>query len=278
MRVAVVSLLVIAVVSTTVAIVDPSRFRSFGSADAAQPIRSLAILPFKPVSGQNRDEFLELGMADALITKLSNLRQVIVMPTAAVRKYTSLTQDPIAAGSELKVDSVVDGSVQKLDQRIRVTVRLIKISDGSFLWAETFDEDFTDIFSVQDSISQRVVSALAVRLSTPEKELIAKRYTDNGEAYQLYQKGRYFWNKRTPDGLLKSIDFLEQAVAKDPNYALAYAGLADSYIAATNFNVLPPRDVYPKANQAALKALKIDSTLAEAHAALAFSTILFEWN
>ena len=201
-----------------------------------------------------------------------------MLPTAAVRKYTSLTQDPVAAGNELKVDSVLDGSVQKLDQRVRVTVRLIKIQDGSSLWAETFDEGFTDIFSVQDSISQRVVDALAVRLSMPEKEQIAKRYTQNGEAYQLYQKGRYFWNKRTPDGLLKSIDFLEQAVKKDANYALAYAGLADSYIAATNFNVLPPRDVYPKAKQAALKALRIDNTLAEAHAALAFSTMLFDWN
>jgi len=277
-RVATISLLVIAVVATTVALVNPHRFRFFVSADATQPIQSLAILPFKPVSEQNRDEFLELGMADALITKLSNLRQVIVLPTAAVRKYTSLTQDPIAAGNELNVDSVLDGSVQKLDKRIRVTVRLIRIQDGSSLWAETFDENFTDIFTVQDSISQRVVGALAVRLSTPEREQIGKRYTESREAYQLYQKGRYFWNKRTVDGLLKSIDFLEQAVKKDPNYALAYAGLADSYIAATNFNVLQAKEVSPKAKQAALTALKIDNTLAEAHTALAFSTILFDWN
>jgi TolB-like protein/DNA-binding winged helix-turn-helix (wHTH) protein/Tfp pilus assembly protein PilF len=277
-RMAMVSLLVIAVVSTTLAIVSPDRFRALVSADGTQSIRSLAILPFKPVSEQNRDEFLELGMADALITKLGSLRQVIVLPTAAVRKYASLTQDPIAAGNELGVDSVLDGSIHKLDQRIRVTVRLINIKDGSSLWAETFDEDFTDIFSVQDSISQRVVGALAVRLSAPEKNQIAKRFTENGEAYQLYQKGRYFWNKRTPEGLLKSIDFLEQAVKQDPNYALAYAGLADAYIAATNFNVVTRNEVYPRAKQAALKALSIDSSLAEAHAALAFSSLLFDWN
>lgn len=276
--IATISLLVIAVVATAVAIGNPDRFRSLVSADGTLPVHSLAILPFKPVSEQNRDEFLELGMADTLITKLGNLRQVIVLPTAAVRKYTSLTQDPIAAGNELKVDSVLDGTVQRLDQRIRVTVRLIKIQDGSSLWAETFDEDFTDIFSVQDSISQRVVGALAVRLSTPEKEQIAKRYTDSGEAYQLYQKGRYFWNKRTAESLLKGIEFFEQAVKKDPRYALAYAGLADSYIAATNFKVLPLTEVGPKAKQAALIALKIDNTLAEAHAALAFSTLLFDWN
>jgi TolB-like protein/DNA-binding winged helix-turn-helix (wHTH) protein/tetratricopeptide (TPR) repeat protein len=277
-RIGLISLLGIAVVSTTVAIVNPDRFRSLVIADATQSIGSLAILPFKPVSEQNRDEFLELGMADALITKLSNLRQVIVLPTAAVRKYASLTQDPVAAGNELKVDSVLDGSVQRHDQRIRVTVRLIKIKDGSSLWAETFDEDFTDIFSVQDSISQRVVGALAVRLSPPEKEQIAKQFTKSGEAYQLYQKGRYFWNKRTTDGLLKSIDFMSQAVRIDPNYALAYAGLADTYIAATNFNVLPSRELYPKAKDAALKALRIDNTLAEAHAALAFSSLLFDWD
>ena len=124
------------------------------------------------------------------------------------------TQDPIAAGKELRVDSVLEGSVQKLHQRIRVTVRLIRISDRSLLWAETLDEESADTFSLQDSISEKVVKALAVRLSTPEQEQIANRYTQNGEAYQLYQKGRYFWNKRTADGLTKSIEFLEQATQK----------------------------------------------------------------
>src|SRR6185369_12131352 len=187
---------------------------------------------FKPISEQSRDEFLELGMADALITKLGNIRQVTVTPTSSVRKYTNLTQDPIAAGNELKVESVLEGSIQKLSDRIRVTVRLVKVADGTSLWAETFDENLSDIFELQDSISERVASALAVRLSTPERERITKRYTESSEAYQLYQKGRYFWNKRTQDGLKKGIDFFEQAIKKDPNYALAYAGLADSYLVA----------------------------------------------
>ena len=263
---------------TAAAVFLYSRTTQSNAAGDSSTIRSLAILPFKPISNQDRDEFLELGMADALITKLSNIRQVAVAPTGSVRKYTSLTQDPIAAGKELRVDSVLEGSVQKLHQRIRVTVRLIRISDRSLLWAETLDEESADIFSLQDSISEKVVKALAVRLSTPEQEQIAKRYTQNGEAYQLYQKGRYFWNKRTADGLTKSIEFLEQATQKDPNYALAYAGLADSYIAATNFNVLAPKEVYPKAKQAARKALEIDKSLAEAHAALAFSIMLFDWD
>jgi tetratricopeptide (TPR) repeat protein len=201
-----------------------------------------------------------------------------VVPTGLVRKYASLTQDPIAAGKELKVDSVLEGSVQKLQQRIRVTVRLVRVSDRSFLWAETFDEQFADIFSLQDSISERVVQALAVHLSTPEKQRILKRYTDNSEAYQLYQKGRYFWNKRTEDGLVKSIGFLEQATKVDPQYATAYAGLADAYISAGNFNLLPSKEVDSKAKYAARKAIEIDNNLAEAHAALAFSTMLFDWD
>lgn len=276
LRAAMTLVFAVAVLSTTAAIVVPDGVRSLVSEDRSGSARTLAILPFKPLGEKTRDEFLELGMADALITKLSNVRQVIVLPTASVRMYTSLTQDPIAAGNELKVDTVLDGSVQRVDQRIRVTVRLIDVKEGAFLWGETFDDDFTDIFSVQDSISQRVVSALAVRLSTPEKERLAKRYTESSEAYQLYQMGRYFWNKRTPDGRSKSIDFLQQAVKRDPNYALAYAGLADSYIAATNFSAR--EEVHPKAKEAALKALAIDPHLAEAHAALAFSTMLFDWN
>jgi TolB-like protein/DNA-binding winged helix-turn-helix (wHTH) protein/Tfp pilus assembly protein PilF len=253
-------------------------FKRPSNTATAWGIQSLAILPFKPISEQNRDEFLELGMADALITKLSTTTQMSVVPTGLVRKYASLTQDPIAAGKELKVDSVLEGSVQKLQQRIRVNVRLVRVADRSFLWAETFDEQFADIFSLQDSISERVVQALAVHLSTPEKQRILKRDTDNVEAYQLYQKGRYFWNKRTEDGLVKSIGFLEQATKADPQYATAYAGLADAYISANNFSLLPRKEVDAKAKYAARKAIEIDNNLAEAHAALAFSTMLFDWD
>ena len=271
-------LTLLAFIALTAAVVSVYRFKRPSNTATAGGIHSLAILPFKSISEQNRDEFLELGMADALITKLSNITQVSVVPTGLVRKYASLTQDPIAAGNELKVDSVLEGSVQKLQQRIRVTVRLVRVSDRSFLWAETFDEQFADIFSLQDSISERVVKALSVRLSTPEKQQISKRYTDNTEAYQLYQKGRYFWNKRTEDALVKSIGFLEQATKVDPQYATAYAGLADAYISASNINVLPPEEVYSKAKYAARKAIEIDNNLAEAHAALAFSMILFNWD
>jgi len=268
------SLLIVALAAAAV-LFYPNRMNSAAAAVDSSAIHSLAILPFKPISEKNRDEFLELGMADALITKLSNIRQVTVTPTASVRKYTNLNQDPIAAGNELRVGAVLEGSIQKLSDRIRVTVRLVNVADGSSLWAETFDENFADIFALQDSISERVAGALALRLSPPEKERITKRYTESSEAYQLYQKGRYFWNKRTEDGLKKGIEFFEQAIQKDPNYALAYAGIADSYLVA-NFNLLPPKEVFPKAKQAALKALEIDGTLAEPRAALALTTMVYD--
>jgi TolB-like protein/DNA-binding winged helix-turn-helix (wHTH) protein/Tfp pilus assembly protein PilF len=271
----IISLFAIVALSAAV-IVYPYRMNSRAAADSTE-IRSLAILPFKPISEQSRNEFLELGMADALITKLSNIREVVVAPTSAVRKYTSLTQDPIAVGRELKVQSVVEGSVQKLGDHIRVTVRLVRVSDGLSLWAETFDEKFADIFGLEDSISEKVASALVVRLNKPEMERITKRYTESSEAYQLYQKGRYFWNKRNEEGLKRGIEFFEQAISKDPNYALAYAGIADSYLVA-NFNLLPPKDVFPKAKEAALKALEIDGTLAEPRAALAFTTMVYDRN
>ena len=270
-----VSVLVTAVLATTLAVLYPLIY-SRAAVDNPAAIHSLAILPFRPISELGRDEFLELGMADALITKLSNIRQVAVASTASVRKYIDLTQDPIAAGKELQVESVLEGSIQKLDDRIRVTVRLVKISDGSSLWAETFDEKFADIFTLQDAISERVAGLLEVQLSTRERERITRRYTENREAYDLYQKGRYFWNKRTEHGVKKSIGFFEEAIKQDPNYALAYAGLADSYL--VQFTFRPPKEVYPKAKQAALKALEIDDALAEPHAALGFATMLFDWD
>lgn len=241
-------------------------------------VRSIAVLPFKPVVAGSRDESLELGMADSLITKLSNLRQIVVRPTGAVRKYTSLEQDPLTAGLELKVDSVLDGSIQKSGERIRVTARLFRVQDGSALWAAQFDEKFTDIFTVQDSISQRVTSALALKLTSEERGLLARRYTRNAEAYQLYIKGRYFWNQRTEASLRKAIEYFEQAIEKDPAYAAAYSGLADSYTTLGYFSYLAPNDSFPKAKQAASKALELDHTLAEPHTSLAYASLYFDWN
>jgi TolB-like protein/Flp pilus assembly protein TadD len=240
--------------------------------------KTIAVLPFKPLLPENRDQVLELGMADSLITKLSNVREMVVRSLNSVRKYGGLEQDPLVAGRELQVNSVLEGNVQKSGDRIRVTARLIRVADGSSLWANTFDEKFTDVFSVQDAISQKVADALALRLSGEENKRLTKRYTDNVEAYQLYLTGRYHWNKLTPPEIAKSIGFFKQAIDLDPTYALAYFGLADAYRALAPTSEVPPKDILPQAKAAATKALEIDESLAEPHATLAFIHTWFDWD
>jgi serine/threonine-protein kinase len=241
-------------------------------------IKSIAVLPFKPLVAESRDESLEMGMADTLIARLSNIRDINVRPISAVRKYAGIDQDAVAAGSEQRVDAVLDGQIQKSGEKIRVTVRLLRVLDGASIWASQFDEKITDIFRVQDSISERVAGVLAIKLTGEEKERLSTRYTDNTEAYQLYLMGRYHVNRLTDDGFLKSLEYFQQAIEKDPNFALAHAGLADAYSALGGFNVRPPKEVYPKARSAALTALKLDHLLAQAHTELAMVNLTFDWD
>jgi TolB-like protein/tetratricopeptide (TPR) repeat protein len=247
----------------------------------AAPIgqKRIAVLPFKPVSSlENRDQVLELGMADTLIAKLSNTREIIVSSLNAVRKFTALEQDAVAAGRELHVSSVLEGNVQKVGDRIRVTARLVNVADGSSLWASTFDEKFTDVFAVQDAISQKVADALALRLSGEEKSRLTKRYTENVEAYQLYLTGRYYWSKLTPPDIRKGIGFFQQAIDLDPGYALAYAGLAAANRSLAMNADVPAKDCLPQAKAAAMKAIELDDSVAEAHSALSFALIWYDWD
>jgi serine/threonine-protein kinase len=244
----------------------------------ATPIRSIAVLPFRPLLAESRDEALELGMADTLIARLSNIREINVRPISAVRKYVGLEQDAIAAGREQKVDAVLDGNIQKSGERVRVTVRLLSVAEGRQLWAEQFEEKFTDIFSVQDSVSRKVSGSLALTLTGEEKELLTKRHTDDIEAYQLYLLGRYHLNRLTDEGFWKGLDYFQRAIRKDPNYASAHAGVADAYNSLSGFNVLPPNEGFPKGKQAAQQALRLDERLAEAHIALANVKLLHDWN
>src|SRR5437868_6843728 len=240
--------------------------------------KRIAVLPFKPLTPENRDQILELGMADSLITKLSNSRQIIVRSLASVRKYSGLDQDSPAAGRELQADSVLEGNLQKSGDHIRVTTRLISVADGASLWAGTFDEKMTDVFAVQDAISERVADALALRLSGQEKERLIRRYTDNVEAYQLYLTGRYHWAKFTPPDIRKGIGFFQQAIQLDPKYALAYFGFAEANRSLAINADVPSKDCLPQAKAAAIKALEIDDSLAEAHASLSFSLIWYDWD
>jgi TolB-like protein/DNA-binding winged helix-turn-helix (wHTH) protein/Flp pilus assembly protein TadD len=248
--------------------------RAQSSTHTIAPAGSIAVLPFKALGMTASDDYLGLGMADALITKLSNIRQISVRPTSAVIKFAGDNKiDPAAAGRELNVDSVLEGSIQRANDRVRVTVQLISVREGRPLWAHTFDERLTDIFAVQDSISAQVAQALTLKLTGEEQRLLAKRYTENVEAYQSYLRGRYFWNKRNEEALVKSIVYFNEAITRDPSYALAYAGLADAHsvIGFYQFGKLPPEESFQKAKTAALKALELDETLAEAHASLALS-------
>jgi DNA-binding winged helix-turn-helix (wHTH) protein/TolB-like protein len=234
---------------------------------AKTPVKTIAILPFKPLVAENRDEALEMGMADTLIARLSNNREIIVRPLSSVRKYGNLEQDALTAGRALDVESVLDGSIQRWGDKIRVNVQLIKVADGTLLWTETFDEKFTDIFVVQDAISQRMATALALQLGGDEQRLLTKRYTENVEAFQFYVRGRFYWNKRTSQDLWKSIKHFEQSIALDPNYALAFAGLADAYALLANAGA-PAHEIMPNARAAAQKAVLLDDNLAEAHTSL----------
>jgi tetratricopeptide (TPR) repeat protein len=240
-------------------------------------VRTVAVLPFKPLVMDTRDESLELGMADSVIAKLSAVRQITVPPLSAVRQYGSQEQDLHEAGRRLGVDAVVDGSIQRWGDRVRVTVRLVRIADRKQLWSGQFDQTFTDIFAVQDSISERVVRELAVELTSDERSRLAKHHTGNPEAYELYLKGRYFWGKRTREGTIKAISYYEKALEHDPRYALAYTGLADAYRGMPIRSDVPSADAFPKAKEAALRALAIDNGLAEAHTALGWILFFHEW-
>jgi TolB-like protein/Flp pilus assembly protein TadD/class 3 adenylate cyclase len=244
----------------------------------SSPEKRIAVLPFKPLVPENRDQVLEMGMADSLIAKLSNIREIVVRSLNSVRKYNGLDQDPLAAGRELEVSSILEGNVQKSSDRIRVSARLINVADGSSLWANTFDEKFTDVFAVQDAISQKVADALALRLSGEENKRLTRRYTENVEAYQLYLTGRYHWNKLTPPEITKSIEFFKKAIDLDPTYALAYFGLADAYRSLAPTSEVPSKDTLPQAQAAATKALELDETLAEPHATLAFIHTWYDWD
>jgi DNA-binding winged helix-turn-helix (wHTH) protein/TolB-like protein/tetratricopeptide (TPR) repeat protein len=251
--------------------------RAFRNAPAA-PLQSLAVLPFKPLVADARDEVLEMGIADTLITRLNNLKQITVRPISVVRRYTALDQDPVAAGRELDVQAVLEGSIQKAEGKIRVTARLIRIADGRPLWTGQFDEQWTNIFAVQDAISERVASDLMVSLPGEARNDLARNYTKDPEAYQLFLVGRYHWNKRTGDGIRESIKFFQQAITQDPQYALAYVGLADAYTTLGSYHIAAPLKVLPLAREMAEKALKLDSRLAEAHATMGKILTDFVWD
>ena len=262
----------------------PSYFPSTSSfemdtADPSTGSRSLAVLPFQVLRVEEKaDEFLGMGLADAIITKLSNLQRIMVRPTSAVVKYFDGTHNILAAGQELNVGYVLDGRIQRAGDRLRLTVQLVRIRDGSPLWAAKFDENYTDLFTVEDSISEQVADALVPRLTGEEREVLLRRETENSDAYRAFLKGRYFWNRFTPEDFAKALEYFREAVRLDPHYAQAHVGIADYYNWAAIFGLGTPGENFPPAKAAAIRALELDDSLAEAYAALAFTNLCYDWD
>ena len=199
-------------------------------------------------------------------------------PTSAIRKYTAPDVDTLSAGRALQVDSVLEGNIQRLGDRLRVSLRLLRVRDGASLWSDSYDTEFTDVFQVQDTVSERVAEALALQLSSPEKAQLRKRDTVSVQAYELYMTGTYFWNKRNEDGMRKAVSYFEQTVAVDDNYALAHAGLAAALCALGYGGYSTPDEVRPRVRAAATRAVSLDPTLPEAHVALGAILAFYEWN
>lgn len=246
------------------------------AADVTQ-VKKLAVLPFTPFAASEQDSILGMGMADALITKLSGIRRITVRPTSAIAKYAVAQTDPITAGRDLDVEAVLDGKIQRSGDALRISVQLIRVADNAPLWAESFDTRETDLFALQDSISAQVAESLALKLNDEEKNRIARHSTNDPEAYKLYLNGVYQLNKRTLDASRRSVSYFDQAIEKQPDYALAYAGLGDAYVMLGNQEALlgaeSPNENIPKAKAALKKALSLDSSLAEAHASYAWVSI-----
>lgn len=255
--------------------------RPAGSEAAKFQMHSLAVLPFEflnPIAG---DECLRIGLADALITRLGQLRRTLVRPTSSVARFASASLSPAAAGRELQVDAVICGAIRRSGNMVRVSVQLVSVGSDAVLWAEKFDAESAGTLQLEDSIAERVATALTLALAREEKPPAARRQTSNTEAYEHYIRGRYLIAKRTRATLLQAIQSMERAIAIDANFALAHAGISEAWIQlglrAAVSQSLPPREAMPKARLAAEKALALDDSLSEAHGTLGHVLFTYAW-
>jgi eukaryotic-like serine/threonine-protein kinase len=244
---------------------------------AKQAKPSIAVLPFEDLSPTKDHEYLCDGIAETLINSLSNIKGLWVPARASSFSFKGKSLGISEIGRRLGVENLLEASVQVIGNRLRITPKIINVSDGSQVWSSQYDRQMEDVFAIQDEISREIVKALKITLLGEKEVPIIRSYTANPEAYQAYLKGRFYWNKRTAEGMTKSIEYFEQAIEKDPSYALAYVGLADSYITLGEWQHLSIKEALPKAKEAALKALEIDDSLGEAHCSLAAIKENFEW-
>jgi serine/threonine-protein kinase len=246
---------------------------------SSRVIDSLAILPLANAGGDAGMDYLSDGITESIINSLSQLPRLRVVPRNTVFRYKGLDVDPQQIGRELSVRAVLTGRLLQIGDSLIVKTELVDVARSSQLWGEQYRRQLTDIFDLQEEISREISEKLRLQLTGEEKQRLVKRYTDNIEAYHLYLKGRYYVHKRTPDWIKKGIEHFLEAIDLDPNYALAYAGLAEAYgFLASSTGGQPPREAYPKARSAAAKALELDESLGEPHCTLGFHALLFDWD
>jgi len=248
------------------------------NAGAELPGKSIAVLPFDNLSRDPDNAYFAEGVQDEILTRLAKVADLKVISRTSTQKYKSAPDNLRDIAKQLGVSNILEGSVQRAADQVRVTVQLINATNDAHLWAETYDRKLTDIFTVESEIAKTIADTLRAKLTGSEERMMSKKPTANPEAYEFYLKGRFFWNKRTGVDLRKAIDYFNQAVAKDPSYALAYAGLADAYVLLSGFGAASPKDSLPQAKAAAEKALELDSTLGEAHASLAQALLAYDFD
>jgi TolB-like protein/Tfp pilus assembly protein PilF len=240
----------------------------------------LAVLPFENLNSDPEQEYFSDGLTEEMITQLGRLnpQRLGVIARTSVMRYKRSEKPVAQIGPELGVDYVLEGSVRRAGKRVRVTAQLIQVSDQTHLWAETLERNLKDILALQREVAERIARSLAVELLPGDSPLAVRSSTGNSEAYELYLRGRYHWNKRTEEGFAKAIDYFGRAIELDKAFAPAYAGLADAYNIFGLYGALPPQQAYGRAKEAAHKALEIDSRLAEAYCSRAFATLQYDWD
>ncbi|MEO6926823.1 MAG: winged helix-turn-helix domain-containing protein [Rhodanobacter sp.] len=242
---------------------------------SSRPLRTMAVLPFRLLQPA-QDDALQTGMADTLITRLGSLGELVVRPLSAVGRYSAQLHDPLDVGRRLGVDAILDGTIQQADGRVRVSMRLLNVAEGRQQWAEMFDTAGGDLFALQDAVAERAVAALALRLTYDQRIALTRRYTDNPAAWRCHALARFFVEQRSPSALERAADYFQQALALDPGYALAYAGLSDVYTIQGVMGARSPQEVGPLAREAALQALAIDERLPMAHYALGHALVQYD--
>jgi TolB-like protein/Tfp pilus assembly protein PilF len=243
------------------------------SAVPSIPEKSIAVLPFENLSSDKENAYFVAGIQDEILTRLAKIADLKVISRTSTQRYKSTPDNLREIAKQLGVANILEGSVQKSNDQVRITVQLINALNDSHLWADTYDRKLIDTFSVESDVAQKIASSLEAKLTGSERRAIAARPTENTEAYQLYLKGRFFWNKRTGNDLKTAGEFFERAVAADPTYAGAYAGLAQTYLLIPVFGAGRPPDFFPKATVAARKAIELDETSSEGHTALGMLTL-----